>query len=243
MWSSNSVYACRYTALSMIPLRDNEIRQGLPIVTWTLIIVNCIIFLWGRQGHIFGPEITFADLAMRPKEVVGAFQNSGDRFPIVTIFTAMFLHANLMHLLGNMIFLLVFGAGVEEALGAARYALYYLFWGIVATATHIFVDPSSIVPILGASGAIGGVLGAYFMLYPANKVEIIIPVFFFVSTVVSAWVLLGLWFVWQVLIPQQNVANWAHAGGFLAGMLTVLIMGGRATVLKNRARQFDYDFE
>ena len=226
----------------MIPLRDNEIRQNLPVVTWTLIALNCIVFLWDRQGHIFGTQMAFADLAMRPKEVVGAFQRGEDHFPLVTIFTAMFLHANLMHLVGNMIFLMVFGAGVEEALGGARYALYYLFWGIMATATHIFVDPTSIVPILGASGAIGGVLGAYFMLFPANKVEIIIPVFFFVSTVVSAWVLLGLWFIWQVLIPQQGVANWAHIGGFLAGMITVLVMGGRAAVLKGREHEFEYDF-
>ncbi len=225
----------------MIPLRDNEIRHSVPIVTWVLILLNCIVYLWDRQWHLFGTQTAFADLAMRPNEVMEAFQGP-DRFPLVTIFTSLFLHANLMHLLGNMIFLLVFGAGVEEALGSARYALYYLFWGIVATGTHIFINPSSIVPILGASGAIGGVLGAYFLLFPANKVEIVIPVFLFASTVVSAWILLGVWFAWQVLVPQQGVANWAHAGGFLAGMLTVLIMGGRSAVLKHRARQVDYDF-
>lgn len=226
----------------MIPLRDNHIRLNPPVITWTFIALNCLIFLWDRQWHVFGFQTTFADLGMRPREVIGVLQGAGDRFPLVTIFTAMFLHANLMHLLGNMIFLLVFGPGVEDALGAIRFALYYVFWGIVATATHIWVNPGSIVPIIGASGAIGGVLGAYFLLFPGNKIEIILPVFLFVSTVVSAWVLLGLWFVWQVLVPQQGVANWAHAGGFLAGMVTVLILGGRSAVLKNRGRQIDYDF-
>lgn len=227
----------------MIPLRDNEIRQSLPVVTWAVILLNCIIFVWDRQGHLFGTQMAFADLALRPKEIVGVFTGAGDRFPLVTVFTAMFLHANLTHLLGNMIFLFVFGAGVEEALGGARFALYYLFWGIVATATQVFVDPNSIVPTLGASGAIGGVLGAYFLLFPGNKVEIVFPIFLFASTVVSAWILLGIWFAWQILIPQQGVATWAHVGGFLAGMLTVLIMGGRSTILKGRNRQFHYDFD
>ena len=227
----------------MIPLRDNQIRVNPPVVTWTLIALNCIIYLWDRQWHLVGAQTIFADLGMRPREVVGVLGGAADRFPLVTIFTAMFLHAGLTHLLGNMIFLLVFGPGVEDAMGPVRFAIYYLFWGIVATSAHIWVDPGSIVPILGASGAIGGVLGAYFLLFPGNKIEIILPVFFFVSTVVSAWVLLGLWFVWQVLVPQQGVANWAHAGGFLAGMLTVLIMGGRAVVLKHHGARLDYDFE
>ena len=223
----------------MIPLRDDQVVRARPIVSWTLIALNVLIYFWDRRWNLFGGQMVFPDLALRPAEVVAAVQGSGDRFPIVTLFTAMFLHGGLMHLLGNLIFLGVFAPGIEQALGSPRFALYYFFWGIAASATHVLVNPLSFAPMVGASGAIGGVLGAYFLLFPANKIEIIVPIFPFVSVVVSAWVLLGLWFLWQILVPQAGVANWAHAGGFLAGMLTVLIMGGRAAVLTRRSEEFD----
>src|SRR5205085_2548699 len=168
--------------------------------------------------------------AMRPAEVVQALSGGADRFPLVTLFTSLFLHANIYHLLGNMVFLLVFGPAIEGALGSMRYALYYLFWGFVAWSAQIYVDPASNVPTLGASGAIGGVLGSYFLLFPSSKIEL-----FFPPIDVDAWIALGVWFLYQVLVPQEGVANWAHAGGFLAGMLTVLVMGGRVKVLGAKA--------
>lgn len=222
----------------MIPIGDNRVRQRVPLVTWTLIAINALIFLWDRNGHLFGGSVTFADLAMRPHEVLLALKG-GDRFSLVTVFTSMFLHGSLIHIVGNMVFLLVFGPAVETAIGAWRYALYYLAWGFVATAAHIFVDPASNIPTLGASGAIGGVLGAYFLLFPASKVEILIPLLAFLSFEVAAWIVLGLWFAYQIFIPQEGVANWAHAGGFLAGMVTVLVMGGRAKLLKGREGEFE----
>jgi membrane associated rhomboid family serine protease len=226
----------------MIPIGDNQRNRNAPVVTWTLIALNVIIYLWDRQWQIFGPNVVFADLMMRPREVLAAVRGVPDNFALVTLFTSMFMHGNLLHLLGNLLFLLAFGNSVENALGPFKFALYYVFWGLVASAAHIFVDPASPIPVLGASGAIGGVLGCYFLLFPANKVEILIPIIAFIPVVVPAWVLLGIWFLWQILIPQEGVANWAHAGGFLAGMLTVLIMGGRARVLKDRLREEDdYD--
>jgi membrane associated rhomboid family serine protease len=204
-----------------------------------LLILNVLIYVWDRHGQPFGPSVTFADLAMRPREVVEALKGFGDRFALVTVFTSMFLHGGILHILGNMIFLVVFGGGVEEAIGSVRYALYYLFWGVAASAAQIYVDPHSVVPTLGASGAIGGVLGAYFLLFPGNKIEVFLPILAFLSFEVSAWVLLGLWFLWQVFAPQEGVANWAHAGGFLAGMLTVLILGGREAVLQARDPEYD----
>ena len=225
----------------MIPLRDNRQRAQGPILTYTIIGLNILIYLWDRQWHLFGSSTVFADLAMRPSQIAGFYSGSGDRFPMVTLFTSMFLHANLSHLIGNMVFLYVFGPGIEQAVGGPRFAIYYLFWGLVAGATHILVDPSSSVPTLGASGAIGGILGAYFLLFPANKVELFFPLLPIFSAVLPAWILLGLWFLWQILVPQQGVANWAHAGGFLAGMLTVLIMGGRATILTGREAEFEED--
>lgn len=225
----------------MIPLRDNQVHRPAPVVTYTLIALNVIIYLWDRESHIFGQSVVFGDLGMRPTDVVSALHGP-DHFPLVTMFTSMFLHGNLLHLLGNMLFLITFANGVEEALGSTRFALYYLFWGLVAAATHTFVNPNSAVPTIGASGAIGGVLGAYFLLFPGNKIEVLVP-FLFVPIVTSAWILLLLWFLWQVVVPQSGVANWAHAGGFVAGMATVLIMGGREAILRGRERDFQYEFE
>jgi len=150
----------------------------------------------------------------------------------VTVLTSMFIHGSITHLLGNIIFLLVFGPGVEEAIGGPRFALYFIAWGIAATATQIYIDPTSATSVIGASGAIGGVLGAYLLLFPGNKIQIYVPIFLVVSFSVSAWVLLGVWFFWQILVPQNGIANWAHVGGFLAGMLTVLVMGGPSAILK-----------
>jgi membrane associated rhomboid family serine protease len=215
----------------VIPLRTDRLHRAAPVVTWTLVLLNVVIFIWDRQGGIFGSSTVFADLAMRPREVTQVIQGgSNSGLILVTLFTSMFLHGNLFHLLGNMVFLIVFGRAVEDAIGSVRYTLYYLAWGLAAALAQIYVMPNSSVPTLGASGAIGGVLGAYFLLFPTSKIEIIIPILLQIVDV-SAWILLGLWFLWQIIIPQDGVANWAHAGGFLAGMLTVLVMGGRRAIL------------
>lgn len=226
----------------MIPIRDNRVTTSAPVVTLTLIALNVIVFLWDRHGHLTAPSTTFADLAMRPRDVVEAAKLPSPGFALVTVLTSMFMHGNLVHIVGNMLFLLVFGPAIEAALGSPRYALYYLSWGVVAAATHIFVGPQSQVPVVGASGAIGGVLGAYFLLFPGNKIELFVPILVFLTFELPAWVLLGLWFVYQIAVPQQGVANWAHAGGFLAGMLTVLVMGGRAAILRGREHEFEYDY-
>lgn len=201
-------------------------------MTWTLIGLNALIYLWDRGGSLFGPSLAFADLAMRPSEVVQALFGGGDPFELGKIFTSMFLHGNLLHLLGNTLFLFAFGDNVEHALGPWRFALYYLFWGLMAALAHIAVDPMSQAQMLGASGAIGGVLGAYLLLFPGNRITVVVFPFVFWPFVVAAWVLLGLWFVFQIVFPQAGVANWAHVGGFLAGMVTILILGGREKALK-----------
>ncbi len=206
-----------------------------PLVVWTLLALNVAIFLWDRNGNPLGTSTTFADLSMHPREVVEAVRGLG--FPLVTILTSMFLHGGVMHLLGNLVFLYVFGPGVEEAIGSTRLALYYIAWGVAAAAAQIWVDPYTVVPTLGASGAIGGVLGAYFLLFPTSKIEILIP---FLEFEVPAWLLLGGWFLFQILARQEGVANWAHAGGFMAGMFTVLILGGRMAVLKGRPELLEY---
>lgn len=216
------------------PIAEME-KPRLPLVVWTLLALNVLIYLWDRHGNPIGPSTTFADLTMHPNEVVGAVRHLG--FPLVTVFTSMFLHGGLTHLLGNLVFLYVFGPGVEEAIGSTRLALYYIAWGVAAAAAQIWVDPYTSVPTLGASGAIGGVLGSYFLLFPSSKIEVLIP---FLEFEAPAWLLLGGWFLFQVFFRQEGVANWAHAGGFLAGMATILVLGGRAAVLKGRSELLEY---
>lgn len=227
----------------MFPLRDDLSITVKPVVTYTIMALCAFIFLWDRNWAVFGDGIVFSDLQCRPQNVIGALTGERDTSSLYTMFTSIFLHANWAHLLGNLIFLFAFGPTVENALGGPRFALFYVFWGIVATATHIFVMSSSSAPLLGASGAIGGVLGCYFLLFPGARIKFIIPPLFFWPFIVSAWVLLGMWFIFQIVFPTQGVANWAHAGGFLAGMITVLILGGKKRVLAGRNLHVDPAFD
>lgn len=227
----------------MIPLRDNIKREGTPVLVWTLIGLNVVIYLWDRNWALTGPNLGLADLAMRPKDVTLALTQNGDPTAMAKIVTSMFLHGSLAHLIGNMLFMFAFGPGVESVLKAPRFALFYLFWGLFAAATHVWVDPTSDVPTVGASGAIGGVLGTYFLLFPGSQIKGFVPPFFFLPFSVPSWALLGIWFVWQILFPQPGVANWAHAGGFLAGMLTVLVLGGRTKALAGQKFEEDEYFD
>lgn len=185
-----------------------------------------------------GPSIVYGDLSLRAPEVISALRG-GDRFPIVTLFTSMFLHGGLLHLVTNVMFLGVFGPPVEQAVGAWRFPLYYLAWGIFASACHIYAAPYRNVPTLGASGAIGGVLGSFFLLFPTNR--IIVSLLGLVEYELKAWLLLGAWFLYQIFVPQEGVATWAHAGGFLAGMLTVLVIGGRTAILREHPELIELD--
>jgi membrane associated rhomboid family serine protease len=227
----------------MIPIRDNLVRKSPAVIVWTLVGLNVLIYLWDRNGGLFGPNIGFADLAMTPKQVVLALSRNGDPVELAKIFTSLFLHGNLAHLVGNVLFLLAFGPAVEEAIQSPRFALYYTFWGLMAAAAHVFVNPGSDIPTVGASGAIGGVLGAYLLLFPGTQIRVIIPPFFFLPFAVTSWVLLGVWFLWQVFLPQEGVANWAHVGGFLAGMVTILVLGGKNQILKDHEVEEDDSFE
>ena len=193
---------------------------------------------------MFGSSTAFADLALRPDEItkilIGA---SSDFTDLGKLFTAMFMHGSIAHLVGNMLFLMTFGPNVEASFGSSRFAFYYVFWGIVAFVAQIFVDPHSKGAVLGASGALGGVLGAYFLLFPGNRIKVLIPPIFWWTFDLSAFWLLGVWFVMQIIWPQDGVATWAHAGGFMAGMFIVLVMGGRQKVLMRTKFEEDEEFE
>jgi len=217
-----------------IPIRDDTHPRHFPVITVTLIALNLLLFFWDRNWDPFGPRAVFTELTMIPRNVV-----AGDPHAYLTLFTSMFLHGGIAHLLGNMMFLWIFGNNVEDTFGPLWFALLYLIWGVAASALHIFIAPDSMINTLGASGAIAGVLGSYMMLFPHATIDTLF--FGIISFVVEmpAWILLGFWFVMQVIPGFQpaGIAVWAHAGGFVAGVVTVLVLGGRSRLVKPRPEE------
>jgi rhomboid family protein len=226
----------------VLPLRDNVPTRRFPVVTVALIVANVLVFvLYQRAGEGPGFLSSVNDLAFRPCEVDDSCETAGEG-PLVTLFTSMFLHGTWLHLLGNMLFLWIFGNNVEDTLGRPRYIAFYVLGGVFAMATQSavtlgFGDPADgAIPNLGASGAIAAVLGAYFVLFPRGRVlTLILPVFIFP---LPASLFLGIYFVMQALVgglsflsPEQGggVAYFAHIGGIVFGILTIrLFAAGRS---------------
>lgn len=224
-----------------LPLYDDMPRSGAPVVTYALIAACTAVFLW-QEG--LGPRAADAvayAYGMTPAVLFGhAALPARLRLvpPWATIFTSMFIHGGWLHLLGNMLYLWLFGKGVETALGPARFVVFYLVCGTIAAVTQALVAPASTVPMIGASGAIAGVLGAYLILHPRGNVVVLIWIIIFVRLVtVPAVVLLGLWFLIQLVSAlsaspgEPGVAVWAHVGGFVAGVVLVLFVRRRGVRL------------
>ncbi len=216
-----------------IPLKDLNPRRTTPVINYLLIAANIVVFLYQatlpvRMEKAF--VYTFGMIPARVPQVFAGHANFGDAF--LPLLSSMFLHADILHLAGNMLFLWIFGDNVEDFLGRAGYLLFYLVCGIGAGLAHTFTNLSSMVPALGASGAISGVMGAYMVLYPRSRVLTL--VFIFVVPI-PAIIILGWWFLLQFLgglgsVGAQTsggVAWWAHIGGFLLGAL--LMKGARRT--------------
>ncbi|MDQ3912752.1 MAG: rhomboid family intramembrane serine protease [Actinomycetota bacterium] len=214
----------------MIPLKDNVPHRRLPWVNYALILLNFLVFYHELTLPLEAFERfidTYAFVPARLWMEVSGVQAVRGINPLLTIFTSTFLHAGWLHILGNMLFLWIFGDNVEDALGHLAYLLSYLAFGGVAGLTQYYVDPSSTIPNLGASGAIAGVLGLYLVLYPAARVLTLVPLFIiFWLFRVPAVVFLIVWFMLQtfsgIAVLQQQaigsgVAYWAHIGGFVAG--------------------------
>jgi len=217
----------------MLPLADHNPRRTTPFVNVLLIVVNVLMFFWELSlGAAIQPALQ--NLAFVP----ATFWSSAPLVPsVVAMFVSMFLHGGWLHLGGNMLFLWVFGDNIEDRLGHGRYLLFYLACGVAATLAHAAMNPSSSVPSIGASGAIAGVLGAYLLLFPRQRITTLIPIFIFITVrEIPAIVLLGFWFVLQLFVgtvslggsihEQGGVAYFAHIGGFLTGMVLVILLGG-----------------
>lgn len=214
----------------MIPLKDDVRSSTFPFVTVFIIAVNVLVFAYQLTLGYSGAELFIYRTAAIPYEITRLGDVGPHPFVPVpfTLFTAMFVHGGLFHLAGNMLFLWIFGDNVEDVFGHVLFTVFYLVSGIVASLTHILIAPSAMTPMIGASGAIAGVLGAYFMLFPRAQVKTLIFLFFFVTTArIPAVVFLGFWFFFQVLSAGNgggSIAWFAHIGGFVAGMAAVLLM-------------------
>lgn len=215
----------------MIPLRDVNPRGIRPWVNISLIVVNILAFFWELAQGI-ELEAALMSVAFIPDQVFIAGRWVAD---IQSVFVSMFLHGSWLHLGSNMLYLWIFGDNVEDRLGHVKYLIFYFACGIIATYAHAFMNPSSILPAIGASGAIAGVLGAYLVLFPRAHVMTFIPLGFYMAMrPLPAIVVLGLWFVIQLFTGVASigaegggVAYFAHIGGFVAGVLLIFLMRGK----------------
>jgi membrane associated rhomboid family serine protease len=231
----------------MIPLRDNAAPRRLTPANTILIAANLAAFIYELS---LGPRVVdfVGRFAMVPAAVTNTLSMhplAASLRPAITILTSMFLHGGVWHVVGNMLYLFIFGAAVEYRMGASRYAAFYFASGIAAALATVLIAPESRVPVIGASGAIAGVLGAYFIFYPRGRITTILPIFVFIQVVeIPAVIYLLFWFAIQLYAGieagQQGasmggVAWWAHVGGFLFGMaLAPILAKSRPTKRKSR---------
>ncbi len=215
----------------MIPIHDNVPTRGKPVFTVGFIVACVLVFLWQVSHTLRAQQAIVYALGVIPAVLFGEARLPAELAwvpPGATVVTSMFVHGSWMHLIGNMLYLWIFGNNVEDAMGHARFIVFYLLCGVAAVFAQALPNPSSEIPMIGASGAISGVLGAYLLLHPHARVIVLIPLGFFPYTVAlrAAWVL-GLWFAMQLLNSllaapgQGGVAFGAHIGGFVAGMLLI----------------------
>ena len=241
----------------MFPYKDDNPTLSTPVVTFVLILVNALVWVF-VQGMGTDPALvqSVCELGLIPGEFLRRLP-PGYSVPLspetrcvlglgstwYTPVTSMFLHGGWFHLIGNMWFLWVFGNNVEDSMGRLRFLTFYLLCGIGAAAVQTFLNPASPIPMVGASGAISGVMGAYVLLYPKVQVHMLVVLFVFVTRVaVPAYLMLGYWFLIQLIggagslgSETGGVAFWAHVGGFLAGSLLVVPFKDRDLVAKHRA--------
>jgi len=216
----------------MIPLRDDNPTKIVPVMTVGLIVLNVLVFLYQISLGPGGAEVFIYQFGAIPAVIFGSQSLPSELVAIpasFSVFTSMFLHGGYMHLIGNMLYLWIFGNNIEDAMGHGRFILFYLLTGVAASMAHFFTDLNSEIPTIGASGAISGILGAYILLYPRAQVLVLIFLGFFIRVMyIPAGFALGFYFVIQIFQGALTfgqggggVAFFAHIGGFIAGLLLV----------------------
>ncbi|PKM80184.1 MAG: rhomboid family intramembrane serine protease [Firmicutes bacterium HGW-Firmicutes-14] len=220
----------------MIPIRDNIRSRRFPVVSVSIIIINVLIFVYElslSQGQL---EALVSQFGIVPRRISGLVYGESTLVQaVVPLFSSMFLHGGLFHVLGNMLYLWIFGDNVEDRLGRGKFIFLYLAAGAAGSLAQIWSNPVAAEPVIGASGAIAGVLGAYFISFPRAKVLTLFPIFFFITFIeIPAFVFLFIWFITQWLsgyatlgIPGNMVAWWAHVGGFVTGAVGMFLLAPR----------------
>ena len=231
----------------MFPLRDDNPTLKTPIVTVVLILANVLVWVY-VQGMGYSVDVlanTVCTFGAIPAELTGQIDTRNGRdvacelggLTRAAVITSLFLHGGWLHLIANMWFLWLFGNNVEDSMGRGRFVIFYLIVGVVATLAHVLSAPGSPVPVVGASGAISGVMGAYLVLYPHIRIQTLFFFLIFIRIIpVPAWLVLLYWFALQVFsgwadpLGESGVAVWAHAGGFVAGVVLVKLFENRRLV-------------
>jgi rhomboid family protein len=234
----------------VIPLKDDVPSRSKPLVTWILIALNVAVYVYqlslglsADTGGRAAAEAFVFEFGATPCRLTGTCDRGDFPSPYVTIFTSMFLHGSPLHVAGNMLYLWIFGDNIEDALGHGRFLAFYLLSGVGAAAAQTVTSPTSVIPMIGASGAVSGVLGAYLLLFPYATILTLVIFGFFVRTVhIPAVIVLGFWIVLQLINGWLTVsasamgrgeiggvAWFAHIGGFLAGMVLLLLFRPRTS--------------
>jgi membrane associated rhomboid family serine protease len=217
-----------------IPLRDTQPSYSKPFVTMIIIVINVLVFLFQLSLDQYSLNAFIATYGLVP-----------DRFSAINVITSMFLHGGWMHIIGNMWFLWIFGDNIEDILGHGKFLIFYLLCGIVAALAQVMLNPYSRVPMVGASGAIAGVMGSYLLKFPHARIETLAFIFIFLTRFdVPAWLMLILWFGTQLfsgvgsightMVNEGGTAFFAHIGGFVAGMVLIKTMGTRENYWRRR---------
>jgi len=223
----------------MIPLRDDQPTFSTPFVNYFLIALNVVVFFWELSVSHRALNSVMFEFGVVPHHTLAVLAGQspdGLATAVLPLFTSLFLHASFLHVAGNMLFLWIFGDNVEDYIGHFQYLVFYLVSGVAAGATHILLNQASPIPSVGASGAIAGVMGAYFILYPRARVLVWFPPIFLFH--VPAWLMLGYWFLGNFLSgfataiaetsqSSGGIAFWAHVGGFVAGVIMIRLFGER----------------
>jgi membrane associated rhomboid family serine protease len=230
----------------MIPISDDNPARLTPLVTWLIIALCILIYVWERSlGH--NMDAAIAALGFVPASLrhgIAGMPGHASVPPGITIFSSMFLHGGLLHIAGNMLYLWIFGNNVEDAMGHGRFIVFYFVCGVAAALTLALIDPTSRVPMIGASGAISGVLAGYVLLFPRARVTVIVPLgIIFYPFALSAFWVVSFWFVMQLASAafsnphEPGVAWWAHVGGFASGVLLTPIFKSPRFPLFGRVRR------
>ena len=202
------------------PISDDNQSNSKPYVCYSIIAVCCFIFLWQSTLPTDLNQNAIYNFGVIPAALLGDQQSFIS--PALTVFTSMFMHGGWMHLIGNMVFLWIFGDNIEDSMGHKKFLLFYLICGLLAALLQALINPSSPVPMIGASGAIAGILGAYLILHPKANINVLFWIIIFITVIkVPAFIVLSVWIISQFFGSTGGVAYFAHIGGFIAGALLI----------------------